>query len=99
MIISTKYPANCNFGQMKTQINWITCDRDIWQSRADEDRPSVSSFKPINTSWIKVSSLAFQSQQHYISNVTGSWEFFSREGAWGRTGRLPVSSDDMNVLG
>ena len=28
MIISTKYPANCNFGLMRTQINWIICDRD-----------------------------------------------------------------------
>ena len=28
MIISTKYPANCNFGLMRTQINWIICNRD-----------------------------------------------------------------------
>ena len=32
MIISTKYLANCNFCLMKTQINWIICDRDISNS-------------------------------------------------------------------
>ena len=31
MIIPTKYPANCNFGLMKTKTYWI-CDRDSWNS-------------------------------------------------------------------
>ena len=28
MTILTKYPSNCYFGLMKTQISWIVCDRD-----------------------------------------------------------------------